>query len=355
VGDVVGKLNIIELRGNARARGLQHGQLLKGAIQTAVDFYGDFFARYLKLDRPEMRRRAARFIEPTARLDAQLMSEYEGIAEGSCQTLEDIFALSARYEITFEDVALGDCSNLFVSAAGARDKHILLGQSWDWRPEVMDFRAVITSRCDDEPDHIMVTECGQPGKYGFSDRGIGVVSAGLRCEEKVGTGEQLFVVLGRQVLKQTSCQAAVAAVEASPPMAKVNMIVADINGSAADIEFTPGGIFRRDLAALNAYWHTNHCLIADEPVEFANSQVRAERWTELMSTAGPISADMLQSWLADRADGDHSICQLPNPTEAEAATYLQTLCSIVMDLNAATMWVSDGPSCNSPYNSFRLE
>jgi hypothetical protein len=26
-----------------------------------------------------------------------------------------------------------------------------------------------------------------------------------------------------------------------------------------------------------------------------------------------------------------------------------------MDLNAATMWVSDGPSCNSPYNSFRLE
>ena len=301
-----------------------------------------------------MRRRAARFIEPTARLDAQLLSEYEGIAEGSCQTLEDIFALSARYEITFEDVALGDCSNLFVSAAGAADGHILLGQSRDWRPEVMDFRAVITARCDDEPDHIMVTECGQPGKYGFSDRGIGVVSAGLRCEEKVGTGEQLFVVLGRQMLKQTTWQAAVDAAETSPPMATVNMIVADANGSAANIEFTPGGVFRHGLTSLNAYWHTNHCLIADEPIEFANSQVRAERWTELMSAEEPISLAMLQSWLADRTAGNHSICQLPDPAEAEAATYLQTLCSIVMDLSAATMWVSDGPSCKSPYESFRL-
>ena len=348
------KLKTIELRGNAASRGLQHGRLLRDSIQTAVDFYRDFFARYLNLDGTEMRRRAARFIEPTARLDAQLMSEYEGIAEGSGQTLEDIFALSARYEITFEDVALGDCSNLFVNASGSEDGHVLLGQSWDWRPEVMDFRAVFTARCDDEPDHIMVTECGQPGKYGFSTEGIGVVSAGLRCEEKVATGEQLFVVLCRQVLKQTGWQAAIEAIEASPPMATVNMIVADESGSAANLEFTPGGIFKLDLAALESYWHTNHCLIADEPIELANSQVRAARWTELMSTDEPISAALLQRWLADRGSGEHSICQLPNPSAAETATYLQTLSSIVMDLNASTLWVSDGPSCDHPYESFQL-
>ena len=348
------RLYIIELRGDSRERGSQHGQQLRSPIQTAVDFYRHFFARHLGIDAAEMRQRAARFIEPTAEVAPSLMAEYEGIAAGSGQTLEDIFALSARYEITFEGVALGDCSNLFVGADGSANGHVLLGQNWDWRPEVMDFRALIISRCDDQPDHVMVTECGQPGKYGLNASGIGVVSAGLNCTEKVATGEQLFVVLGRQVLACESFEKAVAIAEQTPPMATVNMLVAEAHGNAVNFECTPTGVFKRDLAGDQRYWHTNHCLIAGERSDFENSLARGERWAELTAAEESVSPDAVQRWLADRGPGKHSICQLPDPALAHTTTYLQTLCSVVMDLNDRIVWVSDGPSCRSPYQQYRL-
>ena len=348
------RLYIIELRGDSRERGFQHGEQLRAPIQEAVDFYRQFFATHLKIDAAEMRRRAARFIAPTGEVAPSLMAEYEGIAVGSGQTLEDIFALSARYEITFEAAALGDCSNLFVGPDASANGHVLLGQSWDWRPEVMDFRAVIRSRCDDQPDHIMVTECGQPGKYGFNASGLGVVSAGLSCTEKRATGEQLFVVLGRQVLARDSFEESVAVAESAPPMATINMLVAEADGNAVNFEFTPTGVFKRDLARDHSFWHTNHCLIADEPSDFENSLVRGERWAELTASEESISPDLVQRWLSDRVPGRHSICQLPDPVMAHTTTYLQTLCSIVMDLNEKALWVSDGPSCRNPYQQFRL-
>ncbi len=348
------RLHVVELRGDSRERGIQHGQQLLASIQSAVDFYHRFFARHLGIDAAEMRRRAACFIEPTAALDSNLMAEYEGIAAGSEQKLEDIFALSARYEITFEEVMLGDCSNIFVGSGKSANGHVLLGQNWDWRPEVMDFRAVITSRCDDQPDHIMVTECGQPGKYGFNANGIGVVSAGLNCREKVASGDQLFTVLARQVMARDTFEEAAGIIEQTPPMATVNMLLADDDDHATNFEFTPTGVFQRDLSGDPCYWHTNHCRIADEPSDFENSLVRGDRWAELTKTEESITSEFVQQWLADRAPGRHSICQLPDPAMAHTTTYLQTICSVVMDLNDRILWVSDGPSCHNPYQRFRL-
>src|SRR5215469_11010890 len=120
-------LYVVELTGNSRARGVQHGQLLKDPIRRAVEFYRRFFAQHLRIDVTEMRRRAARFLEPIQRLSANLFREYEGIAEGSGQKLEDILALSARYEITYEHVRLGECSNVFVGAERTAGGHTLLG------------------------------------------------------------------------------------------------------------------------------------------------------------------------------------------------------------------------------------
>ena len=99
-------LHVVELRGNSRQRGLQHGRQLRDPIQAAVDFYRHFFREHLGMSAEGMARRASAFLEPTAQLNPLLMDEYEGIAEGSGQRLEDILALTARYEITFEQVAL---------------------------------------------------------------------------------------------------------------------------------------------------------------------------------------------------------------------------------------------------------
>lgn len=348
-------LHVVELRGNSRQRGLQHGRQLKEPIQAAVDFYRCFFREHLGMSTEGMARRASAFVGPTAELNPLLMEEYEGIAEGSGQRLEDVLALTARYEITFEQVALGDCSNLFVGPGRSRNGNTLLGQSWDWRPEVLDFRAVLISRCDDQPDHVMVTECGQPGKYGFNQEGLGVVSAGLRCREKAATGRQLFTVLGRTILAQTNFDAACQVLEENAPLATVNVLVADEEGRGADFEATPGGIRRHDLGSDEVYWHTNHCRHVVEPNHFENSRVRGLRWERLTAAQGPVESETVRNWLADRNDGENSISQHADPDKAHTASWLQTLCSIAMDLNQRQLWVSDGPASKSSFRKIGLD
>ena len=347
-------IHVAELRGDSRQRGEQHGIQLRRPIQQAIDFYYLFFAGHLGLDRTEVRRRASAYIEPTSRLSPALMAEYEGIAAGSGQNLQDIFALSARYEITFEEVALGECSNVYIGPECSVTGHTLLGQNWDWRPEVMNFRAVFVAQADDGPDHVMITECGQPGKYGLNEFGLGLVAAGLNCTEKSGPGDQLFVALGRAALAHEHLSAAVSTLIRFAPRSTVNVLIATAETTGVDFEYAPQTVARRDLACDEIYWHTNHCREADEPCTFENSRHRGLRWDELTDVSGPVRMSTVKEWLADRQCAGDPICQLDDPRQADSPSRIQTLSSIVLDLGSRTLWASDGPSCESLYRPFVL-
>ena len=109
-----GRLYRIELDGSSRERGRQHGRLLAEPIATAVDFYYHLFRHHLDIDTSEVRRRAGRYIDPLAAACPAVLEEMEGIAEGARQHLHDVVMLTARYEITFEHLKLGECSNIFI-------------------------------------------------------------------------------------------------------------------------------------------------------------------------------------------------------------------------------------------------
>lgn len=344
-------LPVVDLRGDSAERGRQHGRALRRQIGQAAGFYAGLFGR-LGLTGAEVRRRAARFVEPTHRLNPLLAAEFEGIAEGARCHLHDVYALSARYEIAFTEVALGECSNVFVGAERSTTGATLLGQNWDWRPEVSAFRVILRSRCDDGPDHVMISECGQPGKFGLNSAGLGLVAAGLDCTARHATGDQLYVGLKRTALQCASIEEAGAVLAANPPLATVNVIVAQAAGAGCEIEYTPAGPVARDLTPAELYWHTNHCREADEPSGFENSLRRGRRWSELTSRAGDVSPGTLESWLADR-DGDDRICQTPRPGDTRV-TSLETLSSLVLDLRARTLWATAGPSHHAPYLPYRL-
>jgi isopenicillin-N N-acyltransferase-like protein len=347
-------LYCVEVRGDSRARGVQHGRLLKHPIAAALDFYRAHFKRFLDLDPAEIRRRAARFIAPTAQLSARLMAEYEGIAEGAGQALEDILALSGRYEITYDRLRLGECSNVFAGSRRTHEGRPLLGMNWDWRPETLDFRAVITARCDDGPDHIVVTECGQPGKYGVNAHGLAVVSSGLVSEGKCGDGRQLFVAVIREMLAQRTLVDAHAVLHRSPPEATISFFVADDTGHGFNTEATKRGLVERRFDPDTVAWHTNHCLLTDEPCSFDDSRIRAERWRTLTSAPQPVTRAAFAGWLADTANGVNAICKAADPAARHLVTWLQTICSIVIDPVERRLWVSDGLSSEQPLQEFHL-
>lgn len=344
-------LPVVDLCGSSFERGLQHGRALRGRIEQAIAFYAGLFGR-LGLSGADVRRRAARFAEPTHRLNPLLTAEIEGIAEGARCHLHDVYALSARYEIAFTEVALGECSNVFVGAERSTTGATLLGQNWDWRPEVAPFVVILRSRCDDGPDHVMISECGQPGKFGLNSAGLGLVAAGLDCTARHATGDQLYVGLKRSALQCESIEEAGAVLAGNPPLATVNVIAAGPSGAGCEIEYTPAGPVRRDIEPAELYWHTNHCREAGEPSRFENSLRRGRRWSELTGGAGTVSPRTIESWLADR-EGNDSICQTPRPGD-ERITSLETLSSLVLDLRARTLWATAGPSHQAPYRPYRL-
>jgi isopenicillin-N N-acyltransferase-like protein len=348
-------LHFVELTGASHLRGLQHGELLRAPIARAVDFYHGFFARYLHLDTAEVRRRAARFVEPTARTSPLLTREIEGVAGGSGRKLEDIFMLCGRYELVYETVALGECSNVFVGPSRSRDGHTLLAESWEWRPEVLDFRAVLTARCDDGPDHIVVTECGQPGKYGLNQHGLGVTATGLCCDAKTSTGKDLVVVVARELLARPDFAAAAEFIRSHAPRATCSVYLADDQGQAIHFEAAPGGLLEKRLDPAEVSWHTNHCLLTDEPCTFADSLVRGRRWAELTTAPAPVSRETVQAWLADSQNGYYAICKPPDPAQSGTVTWLQTMCGFVMDLNERALWVADGLASEQPFRHVGLD
>jgi len=345
-------LYFAELRGDSRQRGFQHGTVLKQSIGRGIEFYRHFFAEYLGMDAEEMRLRAARFIEPTARSFPLLLDEYEGIAEGSTQRLEDIFVLSARYEMTYESLKLGECSNVFVGPGRSENGHPLLGMNWEWRPEVLEFRAVLICRCDDLPDHIVVTECGQPGKYGLNENGVVAIETGLGCSQNITGGENLFVLNIRHALAQDNLNQAAAVIRDHPPEATISFFLADASGNGINLEVAPAGIAERPLAPDEIYWHTNHCRLTDEACSLEDSFTRGRRWQTLTSSAEQATWQTVGSWLADTENGSDSICRSPNPDLRHTATWLQTLCSIVLDPQERALWVTDGMSSENPYVRF---
>lgn len=346
------EIPVVELQGTSVERGYQHGRMLRRLIEQAIDFYSDFFSRF-GLTRTDIRRRAEKFAEPTHQLNQLLAAELEGIAEGARCHLFDIYALTARYEIIFSEVALGECSNVFVGAGRSTTSTVLLGQNWDWRPEVAAFRVILRSRCEDGPDHVVISEVGQPGKFGLNSTGIGVVAAGLDCAAKEATGDQLYVGLKRTVLQ---CQTLIEAKNMllnHAPLATVNMIIAEASGSGFEIEFTPAGPIGRDLAAEELYWHTNHCRESNEPTSFANSVRRGQRWSKLIDGQRTVSPWNLAHWLGDR-EGEDSICQTSTRDDLRISS-LETLSSLVLDLRSRTLWATAGPSHRAPYRPYRLQ
>ena len=347
-------LHVIEVRGDSRQRGVQHGEQLREPIARAVAFYEGFYRRYLEIGLDEMRRRASAYIDATAEMSPQLAQEFEGIAEGSGRSLETIYALAARYEITFEKVQLGECSNVFVGAGRTNAGRALLGMNWEWRPEVLDFRAIITGRCDDGPDYLVVTECGTPGKFGLNEHGVVAIESGLNCTRPHSTGRQVFANVIRHALAQETLAAARAVLRDHPPEATVSYFLADADGQGVNVECAPAGLDERQLQPDEIYWHTNHCRLSDEPTTFEDSVLRGERWQQLLAPGDPIAWQTVGGWLADTENGANAICKAPQQELANLATYLQTLASIVLDPGERTMWVSDGMSSRQPYRRFGL-
>jgi isopenicillin-N N-acyltransferase-like protein len=356
-------LPLVVLSGSPHQQGLAHGQAARDRIRHNLAVYFDRFQSEAQLNPAEVRARAERYWPVIQAADADYAQALEGVAEGSGEALVDLVALNVRYEILYHQftaIALADgCSAFALLSERTANGHLVMGQNWDWIPEV---QGIVLQTVGEPVDTLAFTEAGiVGGKLGLNSAGLGLAINGLMSADddwtRLGTP---FHVRCHQILRSRSVAEAEAIALAEPRSCSANYLLAQAPGTIVDVETAPDAACRL-LPTGGLAIHTNHFmdpagLGVVEPREesIPRSRHRYKRVSELFGGTAQLTVDDIQGHLRDHVGyPGQSVCRHPDPARVPAERYA-TVVSAVMDLDDGSLWLSDGPPCTNPYQTFAL-
>src|SRR3989454_4321627 len=125
--------------------GLQHGEQARDKIQHNLNVYFRRFKNETLLSREQVLERAARYLEVIQKTSPRYAQSMKGVAEASKITQLEITALNVRYELMYSQFSkiglkpvtkTDGCTAFAALPTAAKNKHMIMGQNWDWIPEV---------------------------------------------------------------------------------------------------------------------------------------------------------------------------------------------------------------------------
>jgi isopenicillin-N N-acyltransferase-like protein len=357
------ELPTIEISGDRRELGRQHGEAARAQIRESIDYYKVSFKRITGLEWSEIRRNAPRWLKPIEEYLPGATEEIRGIAEGAGVEFEDALALNARGELSthnpFSEADEG-CSSFAILPEASGDGHTYCGQNWDWRCEITGTVVLLRIVQPGKPTIVMQTEAGQIGRHGVNSAGIALNANGLGTRWGKGIGVPQPVIR-RKILESDSMQSALEAIFDAKPSLCSNLLITHRDGFAIDIETTPdrhGWLYPTDGLLV----HTNH-FIAFVPEQVAstyrpfsvNSLWRLPRLTAgLKRVRAAAGTDQTRTAIAT-ALRDHfgypdAVCKHGNERSV-GTDRNQTITSSIVDLTTGEYRISAGTPCE---NEFRL-
>lgn len=358
---------IIRLEGSPHQQGLTHGRLLEARVRHNVRVYFQRFLEEAALDRAAVLARAEPYWAAVQRQSPGYAEGVAGIAEGAGLPLLDLAAINLRYEILYHQftaLAMPDgCTSFAILPERTESGHLLLGQNWDWIPEVAG--AVLRIQQPDGLRQLCFTEAGIfGGKIGLNSAGLGLCVNGLTSIGDDWSRMALpFHARCWQILQERDLDAAAAVIIDQPRSCSTHYLIAQAPDRVAGLEAAPWAL--NWLGAEDgAYSHANHFVdpagigIAEPPSEFrVFSKHREARCGILMrepdADDAPLSTESVLDRMRDHEGWPNSVCRHPDPERGENRSY-HSVTSVLMDLAAGEMWISDGPPCQGPHRHLRL-
>jgi isopenicillin-N N-acyltransferase-like protein len=359
-------LPIIDLVGDAAARGAVHGTALSGQIRDNIATY---LARFEAggIDRESALAEGARWGERIAALDPDYAAEIAAIADAAGLDRAPIAMLNARWELSYslfaDEVAFDradGCTSFAALPETTKSGTTLLGQNWDWLKGLVGRMAVLRCHRDDAPDYVCLTQAGIAGGImGLNEAGIGLVVNGLTTDrEGLDPSRKPFHLRIREILGTTSFADAMKVVLGAPRVCSANYLIGHADGEAIDIEAAPDEeavLYPED----GVITHANHfealpSVTSTIQRRSPSTLYRARRLRKLMRQANrPIDIDLMQTLFTDHFSRPHSICCHPDTAEPET-NQMTTVASIILDLSNRTLYVTDGPPCGGAYQDVSL-
>ncbi len=375
------EIPVLELPNDAYEMGMEHGREAENLVRHNLGVYFRRFEKEANLSRQEALRRAEQYLAVIRKENCEYAEAMEGLSEGANCSLLEITALNVRYELMYSEFTrMGlelvgksvpqpyGCSGFAAMPESTKDGHLLLGQNWDWIPEVQGLFVKI--RNQNGIWIICFTEAGiVGGKIGLNSAGIGLTVNGMvsQLDDWSRLGKP-FHVRCWEILNSRTIEEAASVVGESPRSCSANFILAQATeqgaASALDLEAAPSGILTLKPQD-GLLTHTNHfsnsaALGVTEPLEEERkgSICRCERLEQLLREAlvknSKLSLADLQAALRDHKSLPESICRHAGEQLPEERRY-QTLVSIIMDLHARRLWSAVGPPCLNDYQSVSID
>jgi isopenicillin-N N-acyltransferase-like protein len=369
----------IRVSGGARARSEQYGRLARLQIEHVREGYERAFAA--KGVTWEAATEQARAYLPMIEAHCpDLLEEIRGIAFGSGLSFDEILTINCRSEVLHAATvrrergllqdrestvggSRGECSSFALEPDRSPTLHSLVGQNWDWLETLGPGTIVLEVERDDGPNYVTIVEAGLLAKMTMNAHGV-AMGINTLATTLDGTDRGLpFHFLIRRLADATDLSAALEGLAVVPRATSGSYMLASATGAVLNLETSPGGSrnITPQLSHTGAIVHTNH-FIDDVPggydlakFSMSDSYVRLGRLGRSVGAhsvgsdaAQRLSHEDLRAALSDHADSPNSICCHPDPL-ADPLSRWKTLASVIMDPHSRTMWLAEGPPCESEW------
>jgi isopenicillin-N N-acyltransferase-like protein len=341
--------------------GLQHGTSAAERVHKSLDFYRLAFLEKANLQWAKALEIAESFVPVIKDYDPGSIEEIKGIAQGSDCKFQEIMAINCRSEIMYMSQHFNDgCTTVAVLPEASENGVTLLGQNWDFRSACLETTILTEIHRKEGMRSFNFIEAGMLARNGMNSAGIGVVGNFLLTNRDRKKSGIPFPFVRRRLLASKTIFEAMETVIKAEKSSSNNTIIGTYQGFAIDIEATPEHFYHiyPDNGLLV---HTNHFLadlISEKDINkyrMVDTLYRDWRLKSLLkSKMGHISAEDIRAALSDHFGYPRSICRHKEP-EMKASEMLQTVGSIIMDLNRGKIIVAAGCPCEADYKNFELE
>ncbi len=357
-----GRLKIVELDGSSRERGVQHGRALKQEIAQVVALWQADLEKGAKQPADAFLKEflgATNFLPAVERWTPGLLDEVRGIAEGSGQSFDTMFAFQLVDEIWvyLNQRNAHHCSGLGVPQRDGRPGFV--AQNMDLEPFRDGFQAVLHLReTGAVPEQFIFTCAGLIATNGVNRRGIGLAVNTLMALRASTTGLPVAFVI-RGVLACKDGAGAEDFLRRVPHASGQNYILG-AGGKVSNFEASAGKVVEMPPAADGTVAHTNHPLVNDDlkswrlkkPSATDNSPTRLDAvQRRLGQAASSIDENVIRAILRSKDSEKHPVCVSVKPGSGGA-----TFGGVIMTLsNPPVLDVSAGPPDVNPFVRFTFQ
>ncbi|MCX6080534.1 MAG: C45 family autoproteolytic acyltransferase/hydrolase [Chloroflexi bacterium] len=350
----------IQTFGAPYQRGQQYGSQAASYVQLSLEAYQQIFVHYTGWAWEQVCQHAMLYLPAIGNFRAHLVDEMQGIADGAGVSLADIIAINVRTEIlnaAFAKKATAECTSFYTTTEIDTDRHIIIGENWDWKPATARAVVLLESSPDQGPNFMTIVEAGLLAKMGMNSAGIGLATNALSTNLDVGLPGVPYHIILRSILESSSFDEAASMVQTAGRASSANYMIANRDGKVLDLETGPGvgaeNLFLQPVGP--GYVHTNHFMCAQPPFtdvglqQGPDSPIREERMKRLLlqGDSGRV-LETIMAALGDHQNHPFGICAHPEESSPEAEQYA-TIASLIMDLTTRQAWLAGGNPCQAQY------